>query len=104
MKNLPIFDKEILISPAEWHSWLNHPVTQEFMSAIRRERDDWSEQQNFGDILTDAPEKSLTWYARSVGIIYGLDQALAGVGEALLVQWDQARIRKEESRRKEEEG
>jgi hypothetical protein len=101
VKNLPIFDKEILISPGEWQSWLNHPITQEFMSAIKRERDDWSRMQAQGELLKEGMG-TIEWYAKSVGIIYGLEYSLEGVGEALNEQWREAAERKEAAEREKE--
>jgi len=91
-----LLDNEIQIGPAEWNMWLNNPVTIQFMEALGRERREWADRLVEG--LTLKPGTEVVETAKTVGIIYGLDVGLEGVGEALRIQWQEAEKRKEEKR------
>jgi len=91
---LQILEKEIQITPSEWQTWLSNPVTQEYMAALKAERRDWEQMQSQGDLLKGGMA-TIEEYAKSVGVIYGLDTALEGVGEILGEQWRESMARKE---------
>ena len=93
MSIIPLLDKEIKISPSEWQTWLSNPVTQEYMAALEAERGDWEQMQSQGDLLKGGMA-TIEEYAKSVGVIYGLDTALTGIGEILQEQWREGMERK----------
>lgn len=77
----------ISISPSDWLDWKKSPITQEILSALHREREEWATILINGDTLTAGKEIAET--ARAVGVIYGLDCMLVGVEEVLREQWEE---------------
>lgn len=90
---LPLLEREIRITPSEWQTWLDNPITQEYMKALEIEREDWERRQAEGDLLKGGMA-TIEEYAKSVGVIYGIDTALTGVGEVLQEQWRESLERK----------
>ena len=77
----------ISLSPSDWLDWKKSPVTQEILSALTREREEWLNRLVGGDTLITGREAVET--ARAVGVIYGLDCMLIGIEEVLREQWEE---------------
>ena len=82
------------ITPGEWDSWKNDPITKKVMAGLADEREMWHRDLIEGDTLKAGQEIAMT--AKAVGVLYGLDAVLIGVEEILLAQWAQARKGREE--------
>lgn len=63
-------------SKEEFEAWTTHPVTEWFLSEIKKSTEDLQDNLAVGGAMRDTAEATAMTYARQVGVTEGLVRAL----------------------------